>query len=352
MNRNVSFLSKGMCALLLSGVLSCSPGKEENKEMRKTSVRVQKIEYKENFYQQEYVGTGEGENAVDLSFEVNGNMEQVYVQEGQQVGKGQLLARLNTKTMETMHAAAKATLNQAQDAYNRLSLLRENNSLPEIKYIEARTALEQAKSSEEVMRKNLDDCNLYAPFAGVIGRRYQEAGANVMPGTPIYNLVTIQSVKIRIAIPENEISGIRLGETCQVKIAALEDAVFEGKIVEKGVSAHPISHTYDVKAQINNKEARIMPGMVCKAYLVKNTIKEGKGDIVVPLQSVQIDYSGKHFVWLKDNENKAVYKEVVLGSLLGNGVVIEEGLREGDLLIVEGYQNISPGSIVEVATNK
>lgn len=352
MNRMIGVLSKEVSALLLLGTLSCSFGEKESREARKTPVRVQKIEYKENFYRQEYVGTVEGENAVDLSFEVNGNIEQVYVQEGDPVAKGQLLARLNTKTMENMHAAAKATLDRAQDAYDRLSLLHQNNSLPEIQYIEAKTALEQAKSSEEVTRKNLDDCKLYAPFAGVIGRRFQEAGANVMPGTLIYNLMTIHAVKIRIAIPENEISAVRLGQTCRIKIAALEDAVFEGKIVEKGISAHPVSHTYDIKAQINNKEARILPGMVCTAYVIKGTTEEAEKKIIVPLPSVQIDYSGKNYVWLKDHENKAAYREVVLGDLIGNGVVVKEGLREGDWLVVEGYQNISPGAVLEVTTNE
>lgn len=96
-----------------------------------------------------------------------------------------------------------------------------------------------------------------------------------------------------------------------------------------------------------------MPGMVCKAYLSNDRTSTGNkfSDIVVPLKSVQLDASGKHFVWLKDSQDKAVYKEVVLGKLIGNGVTIVGGLKDGDELITEGYQNISPGSVVEV-TNK
>ncbi len=95
-----------------------------------------------------------------------------------------------------------------------------------------------------------------------------------------------------------------------------------------------------------------MPGMVCKAYLSDRDTAGNADDLItVPMKSVQIDASGKHFVWLKSPQDKAVYREVVLGKLIGNGVTVEQGLQKGDLLITEGYQNISPNSIV-VSNNK
>ncbi|MFV0311026.1 MAG: efflux RND transporter periplasmic adaptor subunit [Dysgonomonas sp.] len=344
-------LRQCLYGLLLIGVISCSANKENKNEERRIPVKVQEISSENSNYKQEYIGSVEGENVVDVSFQTAGNIEQVYFQEGQPVQKGQLLARLNTTSLQSMYDAAKATLNQAQDAYNRLTVLHENNSLPEIKYIEVKTALEQAQSSERIARKSLSDCNLYAPFSGVIAKRYSDAGANVLPGAPVYNIVTINTVKIKIAIPEKEISDISLGQICTVKISALNDQVFQGKIVEKGISAHPVSHTYDIKVQIINKDFSIMPGMVCKAYLSnKESIENSGGQIIVPLKSVQIDASGKHFVWLKDAQNKAIYREVVLGKLINNAIVIEQGLQKGDILITEGYQNISPNSTVIVAS--
>lgn len=347
MNKLRLFLRRGMYALFITGLISCSSKKEESIDVRIIPVTVQEIKYSDDIYQQEYIGTVEGENAVDVSFQINGNIEQVYVQEGQNVHKGQLLAKLNTSSMESLYNAAKATLNQAQDAYNRLELLHNNNSLPEIKYIEAKTALEQAQANERIAHKNLQDCNLYAPFSGIVSHRYQESGANVMPGAPIYNLVTINSVKIKIAIPENEVSSIKVGDACRIKISALDNESFEAKVVEKGISANPVSHTYGIKVRVINTDLRIMPGMVCKAYLINNGSNTDKRNIIVVLKAIQVDYSGKHFVWIKDEQDKAVYREVLLGKLIGNGVVIEQGLQEGDNLIVDGYQNISPGTTVE-----
>lgn len=349
MNKLRLLLKRPILSLLILGMISCSPKKSEEADLKSVPVKIQIIKYSDDIYQQEYIGTVEGENAVDISFQVNGNIEQLYAQEGQSVRKGQLLARLNTNSIESMYNAAKATLGQAQDAFNRLSLLYDNNSLPEIKYIEAKTQLEQARANEQIARKSLQDCNLYAPISGVVSQRYQEVGANIAPGAPIYNLVTINSVKIKIAIPENEISAIKIGEACRIKISALNDTEFEGKILEKGVSANPVSHTYDIKVQVNNSKSQIMPGMVCKAYLINPSGTSDQKSIIVPLKSVQVDFSGKRFVWLKDEQNKAIYREISQGKLMGNGVVIETGLHEGDNLIVDGYQNISPGVTVEIA---
>lgn len=343
------FFRKCMYVFLIIGLASCSLKKEEVVDTKVIPVKTQEVKFSDDIYQQEYVGSVEGENAVDLSFQVNGNIEQLYAQEGQSVRKGELLAKLNKSSIESMYNATKATLNQARDAYDRLTILYNNNSLPEIKYIEAKTALEQAQASERIAYKNLQDCNLYAPFSGIISQRYQESGANVMPGAPIYNLVTINSVKVKIAIPENEISAIKVGETCRVKISALNDISFEGKIAEKGISANPVSHTYDIKVRINNSDSQIMPGMVCKAYLINPTTTSSKKNIIIPLNAIQVDYSGKRFVWIKDAQNKAVYREISQGKLIGNGIVIEQGLQEGDHLIVEGYQNISQGTTVEIA---
>lgn len=345
-------LRQCLYGVLLIGAVSCSANKEDKSEERKIHVKVQEISSMNNSYKQEYIGSVEGENAVDISFETGGNIEQVYFQEGQAVQKGQLLARLNTISLQSMYDASKATLNRAQDAYNRLTVLHDNNSLPEIQYVEVKTALEQAQSAERIARKGLSDCNLHAPFSGIVSKRYLDAGANVMPGSPVYNLVTINTVKVKIAIPEREISALLVGQPCTVKISALDDNLFEGKIVEKGISAHPVSHTYDIKVQISNKDSRIMPGMVCKAYLSndKTSVGNGISDIIVPLKSVQLDASGKHFVWLKDAQNKAIYREVILGKLISNGVVVEQGLQKGDVLITEGYQNISPNSMVIVAS--
>jgi RND family efflux transporter MFP subunit len=350
MNKTGFISGWSICCFLMLGMhLSCST-KTEDKGNSNIRVKVQKIEYSNGIYTKEYVGTVESENSVNVSFLTMGNIEQMTVQEGESVQKGQLLAKLNTSSAENMYNIAKATLNRARDGYDRLSALHENKSLPEVQYVEVKTALEQAESAEKIALKNLEDCNLYAPFSGVIGKRYMETGANITPGIPVYSIMNINSIKIKIAIPEREISSIRIGEKSQIIVPALNDLLFEGKVIEKGVTAHPISHTYDIKVHIENKDHQLLPGMVCKAYLTNGEGAEnGTGiNIVVPLKSVQLDHSGKHFVWLIDKEGKAFHREVSIGGFIGNGITVTGGLHEGDMLVTEGYRNVSPGALVEV----
>lgn len=336
------------CAIsFLLTFLACSTKNEENVITRQVAVKVQQIAYDNGVKEQEYIGVVESDNTVDISFLVPGNIEQMYASEGQRVVKGQLLASLNTASLKSGYELSLASLKQAEDSYKRMSAMYESKSLPEIQYIDARTKLEQARAGAAIGRKNLQDGNVYAPQSGVIGRRYLEPGSNVMPGTPVYNIMDIGNVKVKIAIPEGEISGIQLGDRCEVKISALNNEAFEGKVLEKGVFANPTSHTYDIKVKINNMAGRIMPGMVCRTLLDSKANATGN-NIIVPIKAVQVDYSGKRFVWIKDRQGKAAYREVSLGSLSENGVHVISGLEQGEELITEGYQNISIGTPISI----
>lgn len=325
---------------------ACSEEEKTTTEEKTVTVKTRTIDYNGNASPTEYIGTVESDNQMDVSFLVIGTVEKMYANEGQKVSKGQLLASINKTSLQHTHSLAEASLKQAQDAYKRMSAMYESKSLPEIQFIDVKTKLEQAQASEAITRKNLEDGNIYAPQSGIIGKRYLEPGASAMPGSPVYQIIDIRNVKVKAAVPEGEISGIKAGTLCNVKISALGDQIFQGKVAEKVVVANPVSHTYDVKIQLDNSSGTILPGMVCKAYISTKTSTEN--EIVIPIKAVQVDTDGKRFVWVKSKENKAGYKAVELGKLIDNGVEIKSGLSIGDELIVEGYQNVSPGVSVAV----
>ena len=136
-----------------------------------------------------YVGTIEEETSAALSFPVAGTLARTYADEGQRVQQGQLLAELDPTSARQTFDAAQAALDQAKDACARLKQLYDAESLPEIKWVEAQTRLRQAESAYGIARKNLDDCKLYAPFTGVIGKRQAAAGETVLPGVPAMTLL-------------------------------------------------------------------------------------------------------------------------------------------------------------------
>jgi RND family efflux transporter MFP subunit len=291
-----------------------------------------------------YVGTVEAAAAVSLSFSGTGSVEQVFVTEGQRVKKGQLLAALNTTTAENSYQMMLAKQQQAQDAYDRLVKVHENGSLPDIRFVEVETGLQQAKSMTAVAKKNLDDCRLYAPQSGVIARRSVEVGSVAIPGVAAFRIVSTDRVNVKIAVPENEISQITEGRTANIVAPALDHAVFTGKVEMKGVVADPVSHTYEVKIELTNNVGTknlspLLPGMVCKVSLAGDAETAG---MVVPNRTVQIAADGRKYVWLADG-NTARRRFVKTGGLDDNGIIIVEGLSEGDRLIVEGFRKVSEG---------
>lgn len=340
-----TLLNTTLVSLISIFLMNCSGSRpEESQSGNVIPVKVQPIQPIRASGEKEYVGTIEESSASSLSFQVAGNVQQVLVNEGELVKKGQLLAVLDKSSLVSAHQAALATLKQAQDAYNRLTQLHNNQSLPEIKYVEMQTNLEKAKSAENIARKSLRDGSLYAPFSGVIGARSIEPGMNVMPSQAAFTLLNIDQLKVKVAIPENEIAHTNVGQIAKLFITALGDKCSEGVVVQKGIVANSLSHTYEVKIKINQANREMMPGMVCKVFISSS---QSGSRIIVPNQAVQILQSGDKYVWVA-NGNQAVRRSIQVGELTDYGVIVTEGLRQGDRVIVEGYQKISNGSKIKL----
>ena len=277
-----------------------------------------------------YVGTIEEEASASLSFPVPGTVARTFADEGQRVRQGQLLAELDPTSARRTFEAAEAALNQAKDACERLRQLHDAESLPEIQWVEAQTRLRQAESAFGIARKNLEDCSLSAPFAGVVGRRQ------------VMTLLRIGSVKVRFSVPEQEIAGLGAESRIGVVVAALGDRAFTAGRIEKSAVANPAAHTYDVRATLPNDEGELLPGMVCRVTVSPAGAAE---EIVVPVRAVQQAGDGSRFVWTVRGDS-AVRTAVTTGRLVNNGIVLTGGIAVGDRVVVDGMQKIGEGSKV------
>ncbi len=325
--------------LLVCALNSCAP--HENKQSGEPiAVKTITMKYTPVGEGSNYVGTIEESFGTTLSFETAGNVERVYVKEGQRVAKGQLLASLNESNARNAYNIAKATLDRAEDGYKRSQELYNNRSLSELKWIEIQTLLVQAQSAEAIARKNLNDCKLYAPVSGVISSFDIEQGMNVIPFQPVAKVVDIDKLNVKVSIPENEIASVVVGQKAFITVSALDNETYSGTIAERGIEADVLSHCYDIKIAISNPEKKLLPGMVGKVILEKDgTTNLG---LQVPASTVQISNDGKKYVWVvKDGKAHRAFVEVE--KLSGNNVVIKSGLNEGDEVIVEGWQKVSEG---------
>lgn len=343
MNRFQTILAPALALILATG---CNMNQEDQQPASKPfPVKIISVSGIDNKSTYQYIGTVEESQSIPMSFLTTGSVEKVYADEGQAVCKGQILASLDVYSYKNALEIATAKEKQAQDAYNRLSEVYKNGSLPEIKMIEIETALQQAHSLASIARKNLNDCNLVSPANGIIGKRMIEPGANVAPGVAVISLVNIEKVYIKIPVPEYEINRLKTGQKAVVKVSALDNAGFEGVIERKGVIANPFSHTYEVKIAVRNPDYSMRPGMVCYVTIEDNDSRKA---IQIPQQAVQNDPEGRRFVFVVDTiNNKALRRDVTTGSLISMGLIeIKDGLHQGERVITDGYQKISNNSSV------
>lgn len=289
-----------------------------------------------------YVGTVEEDSAAALSFPVAGTCSGLFAAEGRHVRRGDLLAELDAASARQAFDAAEASMNQARDAYDRLKRLYEAETVPEIKWVEAQTSLRQAEAMCEIARKNLDDCKLYAPFTGVVGKCSVSVGETALPGVPVMTLLKIDTVKVRFAVPEREIAGIRVESRIEAAVAALGGRSFTASRMEKGAAANPAAHTYDVRASLANPSGDLLPGMVCRVVVTPAGAVE---EIAVPVAAVQQAGDGSHFVWTVTG-GTARRRQVVPGRFCGDEIVVADGLRAGDRVVIRGMQKIGEGSQV------
>lgn len=293
-----------------------------------------------------YVGIVEASVSVPLSFSVTGAVMKVLVNEGEQVNKGDLLASLNPGSYLHAMEMAVAKEKQAEDAYRRLSELYHKGSLPEIKFIEVETGLIQATAASELTRKNLADCDLYAPVSGLIGRRSIEPGENVVPYQTVFTLVNTAHLDVKVSIPEKEIAGIRIGDQATITVPALGNVVFDGKVIRKGVMAQPLAHTYDVIIRIISNDKRLLPGMVCRTELYP---EKGKSFALIPIKVVQTDSKGNRYILKPDASGRKVCrKTITLGELQGLHVEVTDGLIPGEEYISEGYQHLDTTMNIQI----
>ncbi|HEX2982154.1 MAG TPA: efflux RND transporter periplasmic adaptor subunit, partial [Ignavibacteriales bacterium] len=328
----------------------CSNLAEEGSNNNK-AVNVKTTQVKEIGSAQEmaYSGTIEESETTPLSFSVIGSVSRVLVSEGDYVKKGQLLAMLNSENYESAYKIAAASEKQAEDAYNRLLPMFKNGNLPEIKIVERETDLQKAKSQAAIAKKNLEDCNLYSPVTGYVGKRLVEPGMSAMPNIASIEIVQITKVFAITPVPESEIASIKKGQKANIKVGALNGSEFAGIVEETGVMADPLAHTYKIKIGITNKDGELRPGMVCNVTLEKLNTEAG---LVVPGNSLMVDEQNRNYVFTIDpSGKKAVKKYVKTGRLLNAGIEILEGLTLNDVVIVSGQHKLVDGSFVQVQNN-
>lgn len=332
-------------AALSMMMVGCSSDKEQ-KEKSPESVETEIVKTSESFGNKKFVGEVEANEATSVSFTGMGTLLKVYVEEGQSVSKGQLIAQMDAAQCRNTLANCEAMMRQADDAYKRMKVLHDSNSISDMKWVEVESQVSQAKAQLNMAKKAVEDCNLYAPVSGIIGKKMLSSGETAMPSVTVCTILDINTVKVKISVPEKEIALIDADTKSSISVGATGETLSGGKI-EKGVEADGITRTYTVRINVDNKAHSLLPGMVTDVtMLTDKALATDKPAISVPITAVKSHSDGGKYVWRVDN-NIAHRVEVSVGKANGNRIEITKGLKGGEQIVTTGGWKLSEGSRVK-----
>jgi RND family efflux transporter MFP subunit len=193
--------------------------------------------------------------------------------------------------------------------------------------------------------KRLADTRLTAPVAGFVGMKKADVGNTVSAGTPVFSVLDLDPVKVRVAIAEAQIGRVHAGARAQVVIPSLGGRRFEGKVDAVGVAADAASRTYTVKITVPNHDHLLRAGMIAEARI--DAEHETMQALTVPGDAIVRDARGVTLVYVFDpSRGRVDARRVEPGDLVENEVAIRTGLKAGEQIVVAGQQNVREGARV------
>lgn len=331
-----------LSVLLFLGT-SCN---EKEVKVETSPIKIKTITVNDNGTQlpRTYVGAIESEQSIPMVFPFGGEIKEIYVHNGQKVKKGQIIAKVDETTANSLHESALATLHQAEDGYERLKAVHEGGGISDVRWVQMETDLEKARQAEISSREQLERCTIYALMDGVITNMDWNVGETLRPTEIFAMLIDMNHLRVKFSVPEKEVCNIQTGDLATATIPALGDCKVSLKISDKNLNANPMGHTYKVNGAITESECKenMLPGMVAKVQ----TNSSGISGIVIPSECIMTREDGL-CVWVND-DGKAHRRTIEVGDYVKNGVMVSNGLANGDRVITQGYHKLYEGaSVVE-----
>ena len=270
--------------------------------------------------------------------EFQGTLEKIYVDEGQNVSKGKLLAEINDSGLKEQLDQLIIQRDFAKENYERIQRLWENNIGSEIQFLKSKSDFESIQKGVDQMRDMLSKTKIYAPFTGVVDEIIANQGSNLIPGvTNILRLVNLENVYAEAFVSEKYISSISNSTEALVKIPLLNKEI-RSEVTQTGNFIDPNNRTFRIEIPVDNTDRRIKQNLDAKIMI--NTYKKDNA-VVIPLRIIREDSEGKNYIYVMDEDKKdGVYitrKSVIkIGNKSNTDAEVIEGLKFGEIIVLEG----------------
>jgi RND family efflux transporter MFP subunit len=363
-------MKKYIALLFIIPVISLFVGcqKEVEVESEPRPVRAMKIGDITAVSQRWIPGRVSASQEVNLSFRVSGPLVQLPVNVGDQVKKGQVLARIDPRDFEVNMRNAEAQLQRAEAAlalaeseYGRVTRIREQDpaAISAAMVDQKREALDRAQaellsieSTVEAAQDQLRYSTLRAPFSGTIVAKYVENFEDVQAKQVVLRLLDPTHIEMTVDIPENIISYVPLMKNLRVRFDAFPGLEVPAEVKEIGTEASATTRTYPVTLIMEQPEGvTVLAGMTGEATCCELMPDEGlmERPIEVPTEAVFSDEGGGSYVWVIDESTLTVEKrEISLGRLTDFGVIVLSGLETGEWIATAGVYYLNEGQEVRI----
>ncbi len=324
-------------AMLLPACSSKSAEDTETEQEKVETVSTQKLQKQEIMRVLTFSSVLQPYEKVSVAPALQGRIKNLYVEVGDRVQKGQMLAKMD----ETQYLSTKLNYENTKTDFNRIKILNDSNNIAKQTYDQAKSGLDVLETS----LKNLEE-NTYlrAPFAGVISARNYEPG-ELFSGQAIYELVQISTLKALVEIPESYFPDVKQGMKINLKTDTYADEVFPAVVEIVYPTIDEKSHTFSVKLRISNANQKLRPGMY-----VNTTLEMGKEQtLVAPYNAVQkLQGSDERYVFLAEN-GKAKRVVVKFGQRFDDNVeILADEIKEGVDLITQGVAKLHDGTPIQI----
>ncbi len=354
-------LSKTFMLLMAGGILLQGCGNDKKEADKKSGVPVSILQVTAssvpNTYQ--YSGTVSSLKKSTLSTRIMGQIDKVYVHEGNKVEKGQLLLSIRSNDImakksqvESNIVEVSAGLKNAEADYNRMTALYETKSATKKELDDVTTHLNMMKARLNAANKGKAEveemmtyADIRAPYNGVVTNLFVDAGDMANPGMPLLAVEGPGTFEVVTRIPESEIDLITRNDTVYVDVKSCERKV-KGVVTGVSTSSRLSGSQFETKVLLMPDEQQLQElrsGMFAQVEMSKGEEKK-----IMVSQDIIVNRGQLTGVWTVSESNTALLRWVRLGKSTGNNTEVLSGLSEGDRLIVKSNERLYDGMLLEI----
>lgn len=277
-------------------------------------------------------------------------LEQVLVEEGQPVSKGQVLARLSAEAIGPAAASAQAQRRIAQADYERMKSLFQEGAVSQRDVEAAEVGLRNAEAGEAAAVRRLEEATIRAPVSGVIAERLHEAGDRVKDGDQLFRLVNTQELEFEATVPSEYVADVKVGAPATLAVTGQEGTGVTARVARVNATADAATRQVKVYVKVPNGQGRIVAGLFASGRVVTHEVKDA---LAVPSAGVRRDPQGATYV-LVVAQGKVERRDVTVGFTdeVQGLVEIKTGLQEGDIAVVGPVEGLKVGDLVEIVTRE